>query len=455
MNTGSLRARVTVVMLSVLALVLVAVIGVVTLAYRSSLQRDLRHRLTAAGTAVLRADSPKAANELARGLALEGIATNIHAARPALVPAGKGPAGQSAPIKAGMSTSSSGSLQVVEDVLADGTRVTFSASNASIAHTVTRLFVVELVVGVAALALATLLVRRATKAALRPLSEVIETASLIADGHTELRLRPTRRDTELGTMATVFDQMVDSLETAASNAQRSEEGMRQFLTDASHELRTPVAALQANTERLLREQPDRPQRDELEASIARNASRLGRLVGDLLSLARLEAADHVPDDTVDLAELTRAAVEEARLRLTGPTIELELQPTRVHGDATGLGQVIRNLLDNALAVLPPSGHIEVTTKRCGDRCELRVADNGPGIPHADRERIFERFVQLNTTRREGTGLGLAIARRIARQHHGDLTCDPLPQGASFTLSLPAPETTDSAHTRGCTQTVAR
>jgi two-component system, OmpR family, sensor kinase len=446
MNTGSLRARVTVVMLILLALVLVAVIAVVTLAYRSNLQHDLTHKLTAAGTTVLRANSPKTAKELARGLALEGIATNIQSG-PQALPPGKASAGQAAPTKTGMSTTSSGSLQIVEDVLADGTRVTFSASNTSIAHTVTRLLVVEIVVGASALALAALLIRRATKTALRPLSEVIETASLIADGHTELRLRPTRGDTELGTMATVFDQMVDSLETAASNAQSSEEAMRQFLTDASHELRTPVAAVQANAERLLREQPDRPQRDEVEASIARNAARLGRLVNVLLSLARLEAADHAPDDTVDLAELTRAAVQEARLRSTGPTIELETHPACVHGDATGLQQVIQNLVDNALAALPPRGHIKVTTNRRGDRCELRVADDGPGIPHSDRERIFERFVQLNTSQPEGTGLGLAIARRIARQHGGDLTCDPVPQGASFTLRLPC--TPDEQPTSDC------
>jgi two-component system, OmpR family, sensor kinase len=435
MNTGSLRARVTVVMLALLTLVLVAVIATVTLAYRANLEHDLSHKLTAAGTTVLRANSPNTAKELVRGLALEGIATNIQSG-PQALPPGKASAGQSAPIKPGVSTTSSGSLQIVEVVLADGTRVTFSASNTSIAHTVTRLLIVEIVVGAAALALAALLIRRATKTALRPLSDVVGTASLIADGHTQLRLRPTRVDTELGTMATVFDHMVDSLEASASNAQRSEEAMRQFLTDASHELRTPVAAVQANAERLLREQPDRPQRDELEASIARNAARLGRLVNDLLSLARLEAADHAPDDTVDLAELTHAAVAEARLRSTGPTIELETHPAYVHGDATGLQQVIRNLLDNALAVLPPTGHIKVTTHRCADHCELRVADDGPGIPHSDRERIFERFVQLNTTQPEGTGLGLAIARRIARQHHGDLTCDPVAQGASFTLCLP-------------------
>jgi two-component system OmpR family sensor kinase len=436
MKTGSLRARVTLVTLSLLVVVLVVVVTAVTVAYRSSLENDLRHHLSAAGTTVRRAGSANGAKQLVGGLALEGIATNIERAGQPL-PAGKGRPGQLSPIKPGTSITSTGSLLVLDEVLPDGTRVTFTASNAPIDHAVTRLLVVEIVVALAALALAMLLVLRGTRRALQPLSQVIETASRIAAGDRRLRLRPTRPETELGSMATAFDRMVDALEEAATSAQHAESAMRRFLADASHELRTPVAALQASAESLLREQPERPRRDELEAALARQASRLGRLIDDLLSLARLEGADHPHEETVDLAALLRTAVEEARLRPTAATIRLTAQEMQVRGDANGLLRVVRNLLENALAAAPANGQIEVTAERQGTNVEVRVIDDGPGIRSADRERIFERFVRLNQRESTGTGLGLAIARQIARQHHGELTSDSIPSGASFTLRLPA------------------
>jgi signal transduction histidine kinase len=107
----------------------------------------------------------------------------------------------------------------------------------------------------------------------------------------------------------------------------------------------------------------------------------------------------------------------------------------VRGDPDALERVLRNLIDNALAAIQPAGVIEVRLQRCNGYVQARVADDGPGVPEHQRERIFERFVRLDSTK-PGHGLGLAIARRIAEQHDGDLTCDPTPNGASFTLSLP-------------------
>lgn len=424
------------VTMSLLVVVLVVVVTAVTIAYRASLQSDLRDHLQAAGTAAERAGSGPAAKELVRGLALEGIETNIQPTQQTL-PAGKHAAGRPPPIKTGTQVISTGALLEVQELLRDRTLVTFSASRASIDRAVTRLLVVELLVALIALALAALLVLRGTKTALRPLSDVIDTATRIAAGDTELRLRPTRTDTELGNMAAAFDHMVDALERAVTNAQGTETAMRRFLADASHELRTPIAALQASAESLLREQPTRPRRDELEAALARNAAHLGRLVDDLLSLARLEGSERPPEETVDVAQLTRAAVEEARVDPSAATIVLDVREAQVRGDANGLRRVIRNLLDNALASVPERGQIEVTAARAGAEVQVRVTDSGPGIPPADRERIFDRFVRLDQAQSPGTGLGLAIARRIARQHDGELTCDQVAAGACFTLRLPA------------------
>jgi two-component system, OmpR family, sensor kinase len=421
MKTGSLRARVALITIALLAIVLAAVVAAVTLAYRAKLDGDLRHRLTNASVAVERAGSAAAAKRLLPGLALEGIATRFGGAR------------GTAPVK-GPRIETRGSLLVLDEILPDGTRVTFSASRASIDHAVTNLLLVELVVAGAALALATFLVLHGTRTALRPLSAVIETATRIAHGDSKLRLKPNRTDTELGSLAAAFDQMVDALEAAIEEARASDAATRHFLADASHELRTPVAGLQASVETLLREQPERPERDRLEAAVARDSERLGRLVNDLLGLARLEA--HPTRAPVDLVTIARPLIDDARAHAPRAAITLSADTdTTVYGDPDALERVLRNLIDNALVAIQPTGRIDVQLRRRNGYVQALVADDGPGIPEHERQRIFERFVRLDPSK-PGHGLGLAIARRIAHQHHGDLTCDPTRNGASFTLRLP-------------------
>jgi two-component system, OmpR family, sensor kinase len=428
MNAGSVRARVMLTTLAVLAIVLAAVVTAVTLAYRARLDSDLHSRLARAGAAVERAGSAAQAKRLLPGLALEGIAIGIKPPEVEGAPA-------TAPAKTGSTIRTRGSLLVLDEALPDGTTVSFSASRASIDHALTSLLLVELLVAAAALVLATLLVLQGTRTALRPLSAVIETATRIARGDSKLRLAPNRTDTELGSLAQAFDQMVDSLETAVEEARASDAATRRFLADASHELRTPVAAVQASVETLLREQPDRPERDRLEAAVARDSQRLGRLVDDLLGLARLEA--HRTRTPVDLGKIARPLVEDARTRAPSAEILLDADDdATVRGDPDALERLLRNLIDNALGAIQPTGRIDVQLRRLNGYVEARVADDGPGVPEHQRQRIFERFVRLDPGK-PGHGLGLAIAQRIAHQHDGDLTCDPAAQGASFSLRLPA------------------
>jgi signal transduction histidine kinase len=108
----------------------------------------------------------------------------------------------------------------------------------------------------------------------------------------------------------------------------------------------------------------------------------------------------------------------------------------VSGDPDALERVLRNLIENALAAIKPNGQIDVQLRRRNGYAEARIADDGPGVPERERQRIFERFVRLDSSK-PGHGLGLAIARRIAQQHDGELTCDPAPRGASLTLRIPA------------------
>ena len=426
MKTGSLRARVILSTLAVLAIVLAGVVTAVALAYRAKLDGDLHTRLAEAGASVVHAGSAGQAKRLLPGLALEGIAIRITPPPQTATPPST--SAKSPIIRA------RGSLLILDQVLPDGTKVSFSTSRASINHAVNNLLLIELLVAAAALALATLLVFQSTRTALRPLSSVIETARRIARGDSNLRLDPSRTDTELGSLAQAFDQMVDALEKAMEEARASDAATRRFLADASHELRTPIAALQASIETLLREQPERPESDRLEAAVARESERLGRLVDDLLGLARLEA--HPARTPVDLATVVRPLIEDAHARAPGAAITLSAEnDATVSGDPDALERVLRNLIDNALAAIQPTGRIDVQLRRHDGCTEALVADDGPGVPEHERQRIFERFVRLDPSR-PGHGLGLAIARRIAQQHDGDLTCDATPHGAIFTLSLP-------------------
>jgi len=427
MKTGSLRARVILTTLALFAIVLAGVVTAVTLAYRAKLDGDLHSRLAKAGASVEHAHSAGQAKRLLPGLALEGIAIRI---RP--------PVRSEAPTNAPANTTSTirgrGSLLVLDEVLPDGTRVSFGASRASIDHAVTNLLLVEFLVAATALALASLLVLQGTRTALRPLSAVIETATRIALGDSKLRLEPSRTDTELGRLARAFDQMVDALEKAIEEARASEAATRRFLADASHELRSPIAALQASVETLLREQPERPERDRLEAAVARESERLGRLVDDLLGLARLETRP--ARIRVDLATVVRPLIEDAHTRAPSAAITLSADnDATVSGDPDALERVLRNLIDNALAAIQPTGRVDVRLRRRNGYVQALVSDDGPGVPEHERQRIFERFVRLDPSK-PGHGLGLAIARRIAQQHDGDLTCDSPPSGASFTLRIP-------------------
>lgn len=181
---------------------------------------------------------------------------------------------------------------------------------------------------------------------------------------------------------------------------------------------------------------EHPERDRLEAALARDAARLGRLVDDLLGIARLEArATH---DPVELGAVARDAALDARGRAPDWQIAVAAQgDTTVIVDGDALARVLRNLLDNAIAAVTSSGSIRIDVARNNGHVEARVTDNGPGVPQRERERIFERFVRLDQST-PGSGLGLAIARRIARHHHGDVTCDASDSGGSFTLRLPTP-----------------
>lgn len=219
---------------------------------------------------------------------------------------------------------------------------------------------------------------------------------------------------------------------------------RQFTRDASHELRTPIAVLQAHAD-LLEANPDFPEalRSKLQV-IHETCRKMGSLVAQMLTLGRLDVGLGDKALRFSLADLLEEEIEALRPLAAARGIRLDLEllddEAQVVGDPAALAQVLNNLLDNALRYTPSPGSVGVTLERSGNLLNLAVADSGPGIPAAEREVIFERFQRLAHGRRvnpEGSGLGLAIARAIVVAHGGKLSISAQEnQGAVFTVHLP-------------------
>ena len=271
---------------------------------------------------------------------------------------------------------------------------------------------------------------------LRPVSIMAGNATAISAKSLEWRLNAPSSTDELGQLARAFNDLLARL-GAASRTQR------QFMTDASHELRTPVSVIQTATEVTLH-QPTRSEADYREALtiIGEQISRLGRIVQDMFVLARADADGYqVPMRRLYVDEVVAEAVRASTVVATakGLDVRSNIQPdVALDGDDGLLHRMITNLLDNAVQHTPPGGSINVVLDANPTSVTITVADTGPGIPDTDRDRVFDRFVRLDPARSaaSGSGLGLPIARWIAEQHHGTLTLAPSPHGCVFVVRLP-------------------
>lgn len=280
------------------------------------------------------------------------------------------------------------------------------------------------------LAIATLLVRWAVTASLAPVEHMRRQLEGI-DGRTlDERVDVPSTGDELAKVATTMNHLLDRVE-ATDRAQRA------FVSDASHELRSPLATLQANLD-LAQGDPTGASWAASQATMRAEIERLRRLVEDLLTLSKSDAGVLTLRRTdVDLDDLVLAEAR-ATTRPGGIRLDLALEPVRLHADVDRLTQIVRNLLDNAATHARTAVRVEV---RVEDGLALvLVANDGPLVPDEDREAIFERFVRLDDSRardRGGSGLGLAIADDLARVHEGGLTCGADPAGwCLFELALP-------------------
>ncbi len=269
--------------------------------------------------------------------------------------------------------------------------------------------------------------------ALTPLKRMTRAASRISSQDLSQRVPVPKSRDEVGELSVTLNRMLDRL-------QETLETQRRFTADASHELRTPVTAISGHVSYLLRR--TNPTAEQLEplGIIRSEALRMGKLVNDLLELARADAGLTVKREPMNLVETVEAVAKElapvapgARIRAFSPTPLLE-----VSGDAGRLKQVVLNLVQNAINA--GSSDISVSLLREGDRARLEVLDNGPGIPEAAIPNLFERFYRVDgarSTRGNGSGLGLAIVKWIVEQHGGTVEVESkVGEGTVFTVFLP-------------------
>jgi two-component system OmpR family sensor kinase len=355
------------------------------------------------------------------------------------------------------------SWRVVARPIAGGGQVLVAQSLSDVDHTVGRLQLLELLIGLGVVVVLAGAGYFVVRRSLRPLTEVERTAAAIAHGDLTQRVPEAHPGTEVGRLSAALNTMLGQIERAfhvqresEQSARRSEEQMRQFVADASHELRTPLTSIRGFAELFRQGAVSDP--EELERVMRRiedEGARMGVLVDDLLLLARLDQHRPLQRQPVDLGRLASDAVEDVRMVAPGRPVHLvvdDAEPPVVVGDELRLRQVLGNLLGNALTHTPDGTPIHV---RLGTRIDdsgrwavLEVADEGPGLDAEHADRVFERFYRADAARTRahgGSGLGLSIVAGLADAHGGRVELETAPgEGATFRVLLPLAAAPDVA-----------
>lgn len=298
-----------------------------------------------------------------------------------------------------------------------------------------RLLIIAMLVGTVA---ATLLGFFIARSLTRPIANISRAAVRFAGGDYTSRAQATGND-EIGQLGNVFNSMAESLA-------HTEQNRREFLANVSHELKTPVASIQALAEALHDGMVERPeQRQRYLSTIVEESLHIDRLIRDLLDLAQLEAgelsivperinlATYLPNELVKYDHL----LAEKRLKTV---LDIPSSAPAVLADPGRLSQIIANLLGNAIRYSPDGATIDIAVKEVYSRIAVSVADHGPGIPPADQPHLWDRFYRVDKSRSRsagGTGLGLAITKRLVTAMGGDVSVYSVPgAGATFTFTLP-------------------
>ena len=301
-----------------------------------------------------------------------------------------------------------------------------------------------LLIGLLLLTLIAIASRIVIKVGMRPLEDVEVTAGRIAAGDLSARMPDANEKTEVGRLVISLNSMLSRIESSFAARTESEDRLRRFVADASHELRTPITAIRGFSE-LYRQgavAEGEPTKD-LIYRIEGESKRMGSLVEDLLLLARLDQAREMESKPVNLNEVVESAIISARA--AGPHHDVVFtqssEETYTLGDEARIHQVIANILANARTHTPAGTQIDVSISRDTDGIRIAVADNGPGMSDESQQKIFERFYRADPSRvrvdGEGSGLGLSIVDAVMGAHGGSVSVQSeLGKGATFTLFFP-------------------
>jgi two-component system sensor histidine kinase MprB len=319
-------------------------------------------------------------------------------------------------------------LRVASVPGAEGRSVQFAQAVDDVDLTISDLGRTLLLIGCVSVLLAAVLGLLVARASLKPVARLTKAAAHVAATKDLAASIDVRRRDELGRLASSINSMLSALAT-------SREQQRELIRDASHELQTPLTSLRTNVE-VLASRPTMPEaeRTRLLVDLSQQVAELTALMDDVVELAR--DSDTPTEETVeiDLDRLVSSAVDRARLRAPGVTIDLELEPTRVQGRPQQLERAIVNVLDNACKWSPPGERVEVTLRNG----TITVRDHGRGIEAQDLPRIFDRFYRAPAARATpGSGLGLAIVQRVIDGHGGSVAIETRPDGGTIaTIRLP-------------------
>jgi two-component system OmpR family sensor kinase len=310
--------------------------------------------------------------------------------------------------------------------------------------TIERLRFIFFLISLVLLLLILIAARSVIRVGLRPLEDVEITAEEIARGNLSARLPDADPGTEVGRLVRSLNTMLSRIEESFALQTQSENKLRRFVADASHELRTPITAIRGFSE-LHRQGAVTGVKDtsELIGRIENESKRMGSLVEDLLLLARLDQAREMESKPVDINQVVEEAVISARAAGPNHPIELISESNEVFtlGDEVRIHQVVANLLANARAHTPVGTPITVRVSSKNNGVEISVTDQGPGLSEEDQAKIFERFYRADASRvrtgPDGSGLGLSIVDAVMRAHGGTATVkSKLGEGATFTLHFP-------------------
>ena len=304
-----------------------------------------------------------------------------------------------------------------------------------------------------ALALLALVVsgRAVLRRGLQPLSDMAHTArGITSHDFTDSARLPVRADRgnggpEVEELRTAFNTMLEHIDDSLAVRTEAEQRLRRFVADASHELRTPLMSVRGYADLFQYAAANEPgERERHLARLRAEAARMGVLLDDLLLLARLDAAEVEAPlrlEDADLAELVRQAADAFRATHSDHPLSVAADPGPVslRLDVLRIRQVLDNLLTNAAVHTPAGTEVSVDVSVTSGAAVVRVTDSGPGIPAADRGRVFDRFFRVDKARSRdhgGSGLGLAVARSLVRAHGGTITVTGRPGTTTFTMTIP-------------------